>query len=153
MRLLISSPIQLLALLDWMWSPLQQLPMLNLMYYKSGIKIKIWPLWLGVTSGWPLTHNTSGRSQADTYAWVLYSCYVTWTSYITFSGNNLLNHVTPNDPKSKFELVSFVKGLKLVYMHKSCDYTMCIVWGEAFLVKMNFWPLWPQMTQNRDLSQ
>ena len=41
MRLLISSPIQLLALLDLMWSPLQQLPMLNLTYYKSGIKIKI----------------------------------------------------------------------------------------------------------------
>ena len=40
MRLLISSPIQLLALLDLMWSPIQQLPMLNLMYYKSGIKIK-----------------------------------------------------------------------------------------------------------------
>ena len=41
MRLLISSPIQLLALLDFMWSPIQQLPMLNLMYYKSGIEIKI----------------------------------------------------------------------------------------------------------------
>ena len=34
MRLLISSPIQLPALLDLMWSPIQQLPMLNLMYYK-----------------------------------------------------------------------------------------------------------------------
>ena len=41
MRLLISSPIQLLALLELMWSPIQQLPMINLMYYKSGIKIKI----------------------------------------------------------------------------------------------------------------
>ena len=41
MRLLISSPIQLLALLELMWSPIQQLPMPNLMYYKSGIKIKI----------------------------------------------------------------------------------------------------------------
>ena len=41
MRLLISSPIQLLALLELMWSPIQQLPMLNLMYYKSGIKIQI----------------------------------------------------------------------------------------------------------------
>ena len=41
MRLLIAFPIQLLALLDLMWSPIQQLPMLNLMYYKSGIKIKI----------------------------------------------------------------------------------------------------------------
>ena len=35
MRLLISYLIQLLALLDLMWSPIQQLPMLNLMYYKS----------------------------------------------------------------------------------------------------------------------
>ena len=41
MRLLILSPIQVLALLDLMWSPIQQRPMLNLMYYKSGIKIKI----------------------------------------------------------------------------------------------------------------
>ena len=41
MRFLILSPIQLLALLDLMWSPLQQLPMLYLMYYKNGIKIKI----------------------------------------------------------------------------------------------------------------
>ena len=32
---------QLLALLDLMWSHIQQLAMLNLMYYKSGIKIKI----------------------------------------------------------------------------------------------------------------
>ena len=40
MRLLISSPIQLLALLDLMWSPIQQLPMLNLMYYKSGYQNK-----------------------------------------------------------------------------------------------------------------
>ena len=43
MRLLISSPIQLLALLDLMRSSIQQLPMLNLMYYESGFKIKIWP--------------------------------------------------------------------------------------------------------------
>ena len=71
MRLLISSPIQLLALLNLMCFPIQQLPMLNLMYYKSGIKIKILPLWLGVTSGWLLTHNISERSQANTYAWVL----------------------------------------------------------------------------------
>ena len=61
--------------------------------------------------------------------------------------------MTPNDPKSKFESVTFVKGLKLVYIHKLRDHTMFIVWGEVFLVKMNFWPLWPQMTQNRDLSQ
>ena len=30
----------------------------------------------------------------------------------------ILTPVTPNDPKSKFESISFVKGLKLVYMHK-----------------------------------
>ena len=41
MRLLISSPIQVIALLDLMWSPIQQLPMRSLMYYKIGIKIKI----------------------------------------------------------------------------------------------------------------
>ena len=35
--------------------------------------------------------------------------------------------MTPNDPKSKFESVSFVKGLKLVYMHKLRDHTMFIV--------------------------
>ena len=35
--------------------------------------------------------------------------------------------MTPNDPKSKFESVSFVKGLKLVYMHKLRDHTMFMV--------------------------
>ena len=35
--------------------------------------------------------------------------------------------MTPNDPKSKFESVSFVRVLKLVYMRKSRDHTMYIV--------------------------
>ena len=69
--MLILSPIKLLTLLDLMWSPIQQLPMLNLMYDKSGIKIKIWPLWLEVTAGWALTHNISWRCQAYTHVWVL----------------------------------------------------------------------------------
>ena len=39
----------------------------------------------------------------------------------------ILTPVTPNDPKSKFESIRFVKGLKLVYMHKSRDLSMYIV--------------------------
>ena len=156
MRLLISSPIQLLALLDLMWSPIQQLTMLNLMYYKSGIKIKIWPLWLGVTSGWPLTHNISGRSQAVyTCACVLLSCYVTLTSYSTFSViMTFWPPVTPNDPGWKFESrITSVRGyLSNVYMHESHVHTIYICMREIafFLRKWTFWPLWPQVTPDRD---
>ena len=59
----------------------------------------------------------------------------------------------PTRPHSNISDTAAVEGLKLVYMHKSRDHTMYIVWGEAFLVKMNFWLLWTQMTLNRNLSQ
>ena len=36
-----------------------------------------------------------------------------------FSKNELLTPVTPNDPKSRFESISFVKGLKLVNIPES----------------------------------
>ena len=49
----------------------------------------------------------------------LYVGRVAFLVKITF-----LTPVTPNDPKSKYESISFVKGLKLVYMHKSGDHTM-----------------------------
>ena len=41
-----------------------------------------------------------------------------------FSENDLLTPVTPNDPKSKFESISFVKGLKLVNIPESRDPAM-----------------------------
>ena len=37
----------------------------------------------------------------------------------SFRENELLTHVTPNDPKSKLESISFVKGLKLVNIPES----------------------------------
>ena len=44
-----------------------------------------------------------------------------------------LTPVTPNDPKSKFESISFVKGLKLVYHHKSRDtYNVCCMRRSIF---------------------
>ena len=41
-----------------------------------------------------------------------------------FSKNELLTPVTPNDPKSRFESISFVKGLKLVNIPESRDPAM-----------------------------
>ena len=61
---------------------------------------------------WP--HNIARGSQADQPVWVLLPCYVTWTSYIIFSENDLL---TPNDPRLTFDPITYVKGLKLIYMY------------------------------------
>ena len=63
---------------------------------------------------WP--HNIGRQSQADGHVWVLRSCYTTWTSYRIFSENDLLAALTP---KSKFEPISCVEGVKLMHMHKS----------------------------------
>ena len=46
---------------------------------------------------WP--HNIDRGSQADPPVWVLWSCYVTWTTYSILSENDLLTPVTPNDPR------------------------------------------------------
>ena len=45
---------------------------------------------------WP--HNVGRESQADQQVWVLWSCYVTWTSHSILVKNDLLTPVTPNDP-------------------------------------------------------
>ena len=46
--------------------------------------------------------------------------------------------VTPNDPKSIFESISFVKGLKLVNIPESRDSAMQHVGGVAFSTKAKF---------------
>ena len=42
--------------------------------------------------------------------------------YITFSRNNLLTPVTPNDLWLKFKIVTFVAGLQVYHVHKSHDH-------------------------------
>ena len=54
--------------------------------------------------------------------------------YITFSGNNLLTHVTPNDPKSKFESVSFVK-ISSLFICISHVTIQCILYEEKHFSK------------------
>ena len=49
--------------------------------------------------------------------------------------------VTPNDPKSRFESISFVKGLKPVNIPESRDPAMYHVGGVAFSVKANFFDI------------
>ena len=49
--------------------------------------------------------------------------------------------VTPNDPKSKFESISFVKGLKLVNIPESRDPAMWHVGGVAFSIKAKFFDI------------
>ena len=109
------------------------------------IKIVIWHLWLQVTPVWPVTHNL--RSQAYTDVWLLWSCYVTWAIYSIFGKNHRLTPVIPNDPKSKFELKMFVKGVKLINMHESRDHAFQSLGGVAFskFWKMTHFDLWPPL--------
>ena len=52
--------------------------------------------------------------------------------YIIFGENHLLTPVTPNDPKSKFEALTSVEGVKLINMHESHVYAVQTVGGVAF---------------------
>ena len=58
-----------------------------------------------------------------------------------FSKNELLTPVTLNDPKSRFESISFVKGLKLVNIPESRDPAMLHVGEVAFSVKARFFDI------------
>ena len=75
---------------------------------------------------WP--HNIDKGSQADQPVdqpvWVLWSCYVTWTSYSIFSANDLSTPVTPNDPRLTFDPIKSQEGLKLINMYKSYGHAM-----------------------------
>ena len=93
---------------------------------------------------WP--HSISRGSQAEHHVWVLWLCYVVWTSYNIFGENDLLSPVTPNDLRSVlYPGNSFgMEGLKLINMYES--------YGHA--VYMYFWwkclfdpsdPKWPQI--------
>ena len=70
------------------------------------VKMTFWPQWPQMTQDWRLTHNIGRGTQADQPVWVLWSCYVTWTSYSIFSENDLLTPVTPNDPWLTFDPVT-----------------------------------------------
>ena len=90
------------------------------------VKIKIWtlydPKWPQVDI-WP--HNIGRWSQADEHVWVLWSCYVTWTSCNIFSENELLTpSVTPNYPRLTFDPMKLEEGLKLINMYKSYGHAM-----------------------------
>ena len=72
---------------------------------------------------WPLIDIWAGNmgrgSNADEHVWVLWWCYVTWTSYSIFSENDLLTPVTPNDPRLTFDPIAWVEGLTLMNMYES----------------------------------
>ena len=70
--------------------------------------MNFWPLWPQMTQGWPLTPQSRGY-QAYVYAWSY--GYVIWRSYSIFDETELLTPVTPNDPKFKFEPITFIGGI------------------------------------------
>ena len=79
---------------------------------------ELWPLW----PKWPQIdiwpHNKGRLSNAYEHVWVLWSCYVIWTSYSIFSENDILTPVTPNDPRLTFDPVTLVESLKVIYMYE-----------------------------------
>ena len=54
--------------------------------------------------------------------------------------------MTPGDPRWFFVPITFEEGVTLYHMYKSRVNATQFKAFEAFLVKMTFWPLWPQMT-------
>ena len=71
---------------------------------------------------WP--HKIGTRSHTDERVWVLWSSYVTWTSYSILNANDLLTPVTPNDPRLRFDPVKSQESLKLIHMYKSYGHAM-----------------------------
>ena len=65
---------------------------------------------------WP--HDIGWESQADEYVWVLWSFFVTWMKYSSFSENDLLTPVTPKDP-TIFKPITFVEGVQLMHVNES----------------------------------
>ena len=60
----------------------------------------------------------------------------------------------PSDPKwprTIFNVITFEEGVKLMHMHESRINATHSVGLDAFLVKMTFWPLWPQVTPDKFL--
>ena len=45
-------------------------------------------------------------------------------SYTIFSENELLTHVTPNNPKWISRPITFVEGIQLINKHESHDHTL-----------------------------
>ena len=47
-----------------------------------------------------------------------------------------------------------LEGLKLMYMHESYTSSQAMLHGQVtdLLAKINFWPLWPQMTSDWPLT-
>ena len=60
--------------------------------------------------------------------------------------------MTPNDPGMTFDPITKVDGLTLMNMYESYGHAVYHVRIKAFLVKMTFWPQWPQMTQDLRLT-
>ena len=60
--------------------------------------------------------------------------------------------VTPNDPRQFFNVIAFVEGVKLMHIHESRINATRSVGLDAFLVKITFWPLWPQVTPDEFLK-
>ena len=70
-----------------------------------------------------------------------------------FSENDFLTPVTPNDPGLIFRTITFVEGVKIMHVHKSRVNATYSEELDAFLVKMTFWPQWPQMTPDWHLTK
>ena len=60
-----------------------------------------------------------------------------------FGKKDLLTPVTPYDPILTFDTAKWKESFKLMYMYEFYVQAIQVI---AFLVKMPFWPLWPQMT-------
>ena len=59
---------------------------------------------------------------------------------------------TPYDPRLTCDPTKQIEGFKFMYMYEFYVQAFYCAWVIAFLVKMNFWPLWPQMTPSEFLD-
>ena len=65
---------------------------------------------------------------------------------------NFLTPMTPNDPRLTFDPITWVEGLTLMNIYESYGHARLHEQVIAFLVKMTFWPLRPQMTPEWHLT-
>ena len=99
---------------------------------------------------WP--HNIGRGSQANVHVWIVWSCYIQRTSYSIFSWKWPFDPCDPKWPQMNF----YTHCFDTEYLADACAW---ITWpyhvicrSYSVLVKMSFWPLWPQMTPDEFLD-
>ena len=106
------SPIQLLPVLNLIWSPIQLLPVLDLI---KPLNLTLWPK---MTSDKKWFNNFCRGSQALSYTQVTWSCYVICRRSSDFSENNLFDPCDLGWPLTRSWVIWHMRAGSLIIVTK-----------------------------------